>query len=335
MSDEDDEGALREHRSPQTLPADFGDFWRETIAAARAAAWEPRVASVAAGLHAIDVFDVEYSGFGGEPVRAWLRLPRAAARPLPAVIHFNGYGAGRGQAIDDLTWSAAGYAHLVMDTRGQGDGATPDGPFGDSTGYLTRGLRDPADFYYRRVFTDAALLVDAARRLPAVDPQRIALIGNSQGGGIAIAAAQLSDGVSAVLAQSPFLADIPTALASTDRYPYRELIELFARDRGRRDAALRTLRYFDIVNFARRAHVPAWFSCGLADDIVPAATTFAACNEYAAQHEIAVWPFNGHDAGGSLDRVGALDVLRRVFGIAAEPPDPPMIPNPLMIKEEA
>jgi cephalosporin-C deacetylase len=316
------EAALRAYRSTQDLPDDFADFWRDTLAGARRFGTPPSAVPVETPLAAIDVFDVTFPGFGGDPVRGWLRLPRHREGRLPAVVHFTGYGAGRGHAIDDLTWAAAGYAHLVMDTRGQGDGSTPDGPWGDSTGYLTRGLADPAGYYYRRVLTDAARAVDAVRLLPGVDPTRVAVLGNSQGAGIALAAGYLADGVAAVLAQAPFLADLPGALALSAQGPYRELTDLLARDRSRRERALSTLRYFDVVNFARLAHAPAWFSCGLADDITPPETVFAAHNEYAAQHDIAVWPSNGHDAGGSLDRQGALDVLCRVLRVAVGPTNP-------------
>ena len=314
MSREDD---LRAYRSSQVLPGDFADFWRDTLASARAQAWAPRVTPVETDLRTVEVFDLTFAGFDGDPVHAWLRLPRHRAGLVPAVVHFSGYGAGRGDAIDDLTWSAAGYAHIIMDTRGQGDGSTPDGVWGAATGYITRGLERPQDYYYRRVFTDAALLVDAARRLPEVDSERVALIGNSQGGGIALAAGYLAADVVGVLAQAPFLTDLPAALRLSDRYPYRELTELFARDRGRHDVAMATLRYFDVVNFARLARVPAWFSCGLVDDISPAATTFAAHNEYGAAHAIVAWPFNGHEAGGSVDRRRALEVLRGVFNTDA------------------
>jgi len=325
---------LRAYRSTQTLPDDFAGFWRDTLADARrhstASVDGPAATPVATSLRTVEVLDVTFPGFGGDPVRAWLRLPRHRTGLLPVVVHFTGYGAGRGHAIDDLTWASAGYAHLVMDTRGQGDGGTPDGPWDDGTGYLTRGLRDPADYYYRRVFTDAALAVDAARRLPGVDPDRVALIGNSQGAGIALAAGYLATGVSAVLAQAPFLSDVPGALALRAGGPYQELSGLLARDRTRRDSVQATLRYFDVVNFARLARVPAWFSCGLDDDITPPETVFAAHNEYAAPHDIAVWPSNGHDAGGSLDRQGALDVLGRTFSVAGPSHQPGHL-----IKEES
>lgn len=100
-----------------------------------------------------------------------------------------------------------------MDTRGQGSGYsagdTPD-PAGSEPaypGYLTRGILDPATYYYRRVFTDAVLAVDAVRELLGVDGSRVAVAGGSQGGGIALAGAGLRDDLAAVLADVPFLSD--------------------------------------------------------------------------------------------------------------------------------
>jgi cephalosporin-C deacetylase len=65
---------------------------------------------------------------------------------------------------------------------------------------MTRGIRDPRGCYYRRLFTDAVPAVDAARALPAVDPDRIAVQGGSQGAGMALAVAGLRDDVAAVAA---------------------------------------------------------------------------------------------------------------------------------------
>lgn len=77
-----------------------------------------------------------FRGWGGQPVKAWLMLPKARSGPLPAVVQYIGYNGGRGIPYSWLTWSALGYAHLVMDNRGQGGGGkntadTPDiGPDG-------------------------------------------------------------------------------------------------------------------------------------------------------------------------------------------------------------
>jgi cephalosporin-C deacetylase len=81
-------------------------------------------------LVAQETFDVTFNGFGGQPVKGWLILPSQRTGKLPCVVEYIGYGGGRNFAIDWLLWASAGYAHFVMDTRGQGStwsaGDTPD-----------------------------------------------------------------------------------------------------------------------------------------------------------------------------------------------------------------
>ena len=75
---------------------------------------------VDSGLRLVETFDVTFNGYGGQPIKGWLILPRQRAKPLPCVMEYIGYGSGRGNPIDWLLWSNAGYAHFVMDTRGPG-----------------------------------------------------------------------------------------------------------------------------------------------------------------------------------------------------------------------
>ena len=112
-------------------PSDFDAFWNATIEESRLAGWEPRLTPVDSALRSVDVLDVSFAGFGGDPIKAWLLLPTGATESLPAVVEYIGYGGGRGLPSERLAWSSAGYAHLIMDTRGQGStwgagGGTPD-----------------------------------------------------------------------------------------------------------------------------------------------------------------------------------------------------------------
>jgi len=186
---------------------------------------------VESDLRTLEAIDVRFSGYGGQPVRAWLLLPAHRSDPLPTIVEFLGYGGGRGSPLDWLVWASAGYAHFVMDTRGQGSvwlaGDTPDvEPAGSNPqypGFLTRGILDPRTYYYRRVFVDAAMALGAAREHPSVDPARVIVAGTSQGGGIALAAAALDPTVRAALIDVPFLTHFRRALEVTDEAPYSEL----------------------------------------------------------------------------------------------------------------
>ena len=73
---------------------------------------------------------MSFSGFGGQTVHGWLNMPRQRSGTLPCMVEYIGYGGGPGLPRDWLLWSSAGYAHFIIDTRGQGStwskGDTPD-----------------------------------------------------------------------------------------------------------------------------------------------------------------------------------------------------------------
>jgi cephalosporin-C deacetylase len=314
---------LRDYRPERTEPTDFDDFWSATLREARDAGWPARYEPYDAALRTVEVYDVTFAGYAGQPVRGWFLLPRDATGPLPCVVEYIGYGGGRGLPHEWLAFSAAGYANLIMDTRGQGsngsqvgDTADPDPVGGPQTpGFLTRGITDPRHYYYRRVFTDAVRAVDAARAHPRVDPSRVIVTGGSQGGGIAIAAAGLLDGLAAALPNVPFLCHYRRATEITNAMPYGELVSYLKTHRHEVDRVFDTLGYFDGVNFASRASAPALFSVALMDDICPPSTVFAAYNHYpGADKEITVWPYNGHEGGAGFQRTEQLHYLRKLLG---------------------
>ena len=79
---------LRAHRSESTEPEDFDAFWDATLREARAHELAVRFEPVESGLATVEVYDVTFAGFGGHPVKGWLRLPAGAREPLPLVVQF-------------------------------------------------------------------------------------------------------------------------------------------------------------------------------------------------------------------------------------------------------
>lgn len=295
---------LRSYRPDVAEPADFDAFWERTLAESRLVAAAPRLTRVDSPLRGVEVYDVTFSGFAGDEISGWMLVPADAAGPLPTVVEYIGYGGGRGLPHERLPWAVAGYAYLLMDTRGQGGswgtgGATadPHGSGSAASGFMTRGITDPEQYYYRRVFTDAVLAIDAVRSLDQVDAARVSVCGGSQGGGIAIAAAGLSQGLVAAMPEVPFLCHFERAVGLTDRDPYQEIVRYLAVHRSAVDRVFRTLSYFDGVNFARRATAPALFSVALLDTVCPPSTVYAAHNAWGADAEISVYPFNEHEGG--------------------------------------
>ncbi|MEH3089529.1 MAG: acetylxylan esterase [Microbacterium arborescens] len=313
---------LQAYRPTVSEPGDFDDFWSATIAGAREAGGEVEVSPASDLFTAVDVHDVTFPGYAGEPVKAWLILPAHREGPLPAVVEFVGYGGGRGLPSERLAWASAGYATLVMDTRGQGSawgsgGGTPD-PHGSGPafpGFLTRGIDSAETYYYRRVFTDAVRAVDAVRTLPQVDASRVAVTGGSQGGGIALAAAGLSDGLVAVMPDVPFLCHFERAVGMTGQDPYNEVVRYLAVHRGAEERVFETLSYFDGITFARRADAAALFSVALLDPICPPSTVYAAFNAYrGGRKEITVYPHNEHEGGQAYQWQAQARFLAGVLG---------------------
>ena len=309
---------LRTYRPELAEPPDLQSFWASTLEQARsheiAASFVPVPDSL---LRTVDVFDVSFAGYGGDRIAAWLLLPKQRGdAALPAVVQYLGYGGGRGLYHESLDWSAFGYAHLIMDTRGQGStgssgdtgdpGAGLAGPH--APGFLTLGLPKRDAYYYRRVYVDAVRAVEAARSHPDIDGARIAVAGGSQGGGIAIAAAALADDVCAAMPDVPFLSHFRRAVDVAPDDPYGELLRWCRVHVDLAEEAFAALSYYDVAILGRGASAPALFSVGLHDPICPPSTVFAAYNNYgeAAQSpvtkDIRVWPYHQHEGGEGRQR---------------------------------
>ncbi|MFG2500364.1 acetylxylan esterase [Streptomyces sp. NPDC048441] len=300
-------------------PADLDRFWTQVLDGARAVGARPRFTPVDTGLTQVTTYDATVPGHDGQPVRGWLHLPAGASEPLGCVVEFLGYGRGRGLPHEQVLWANAGYAHFIMDTRGQGwstaGGDTLDTATlgGTVPGFLTRGVESPQQHYYRRLFTDGVRCVDAVRTHPAVDPDKIVVTGISQGGGIALAVAALVPGLAGVMPDVPFLCDIRRAARISAAGPYTEIAEYLRLHRDRTDTVFRTLSYVDAALLASRATAPALFSIAMMDDICPPSTCFAAYHRYAGPKDVRVYEFNGHEGGGGRHRREQLTWVRELF----------------------
>jgi cephalosporin-C deacetylase len=312
---------LIRYRPTVAEPDDFDDFWQRTLTEARGHDLDVSCEQVDTPYRTVTVYDVRFRGYAGDRISAWLTTPRDIDGPLPAVVEPVGYGGGRDLPGASLWWASAGYAHLVMDSRGQGagwggGGDTPD-PHGggpSAPGVMTKGVEHPDSYYYRRLMTDAVRAVDAVRSIPTVAVDSVSVQGVSQGGGLALAVAGLVPDLVAVMPDVPFLCHYRRALEVSDRNPYEEIARYLSVRRSTVEQVFTTLSYFDAVNFAKRANAPALFSVALRDETCPPSTVYAAFNHYAADKEMMIYEFNDHEGGLSYQKLAQINWLNSKLG---------------------
>jgi cephalosporin-C deacetylase len=312
---------LESYLPARTEKPDFDKFWENTLNETRKHPLNAIFKPVDFGLTLVETFDVTFNGYGGQPVKGWFVIPKGTTKQIPCVVEYLGYGGGRNFPLDWLLWANAGYAHFLMDTRGQGSawspGDTPDfEPEGSNPyfpGFMTKGVLKPETYYYRRVFTDGVRAVEAVRSHDLVDKKKIAITGGSQGGGITLAVGGLVKDLAAEMPDVPYLCHYRVATEITDKMPYNEISQYCRIHRDKAERVFDTLSYFDGVNFATRSKAPALFSVGLMDDICPPRTIYAAYNHFAGTKQIKVYPYNNHEGGGSYQIVEKVKYLKKIF----------------------
>jgi cephalosporin-C deacetylase len=234
-------------------------------------------------------YRVTLRGLDGVRFRAYLAVPIRGDAPvtsLPAIITAPGYGGfQQGIMLDECQ---RGYIVLQVFPRSQGESETlwkiggPD--------KLTFGISHPRGYYYEGAYADMIRAIDFIASRPEVDPRRIAIMGTSQGGGIALAVASLDPRIQAVVAHVPCLCGMREAAKIPGSLVNRSLT---GADLNRPEA-LDTLDYFDPLYLAPNLHVPTLISDGGKDTVCPATTIRSVFDAIPAKKALAVYPTLPH-----------------------------------------
>jgi cephalosporin-C deacetylase len=201
--------------------------------------------------------NVEVAGYLSVPVQG-----EAKAKPWPVLITASGYS-GNGQGVQ-LSECQRGYIVLQVYPRGQGISANFYTIVSDK---LSTKLNSPEGYYYQGAYADMMRMIDYVVTRPDVDSNRIAIVGTSQAGGIALAIAALDPRIKAVVAHVPFLCNL--RLAGTMPSLAKSLLD---RAGANNAASYNTLDYFDPYVLAHRIRVPLFITAGGKDVLCPVAT---------------------------------------------------------------
>jgi cephalosporin-C deacetylase len=299
----------------QTAAEDLEPFWDETLSRFSDKPLNAVREKTGTPLTYMDVYKVKYEGFDDTPISGWYVLPRFAANggKLPCVVLFHGYAGSKGYPEDYSAYVLMGMAVFAVDIRGQGGetGNLMDQPFGVSKGWITQGILDKDTCYYKAIAVDALKALEWAAQQEEIDPARVCVRGASQGGGLALLAAALSDKPAIAVADIPNMCQMDFGILNSTG-SLTEAAAFVERHPEHLDTVLRTLSYFDNVNLAHRIRIPVLVSCGLKDTVTMPETIYAAYNRITAPKEMCVYPFTGHHVPPYQNRK-ALDFIASHF----------------------
>ena len=291
---------LREYKPPLYQPGDFDAYWNTTIDKALRQPINAELIPYALPAAGVECFAVRFDGFtdGGSPGRiaGWYLRPARVGK-FPAVVHYHGYS-GRGpRPLDMLALASQGICCLSMDCRGQNGQSTDTSPGdgGNHMGWMTKGIRDPRQYYFRFVYADAVRALELVARRDEVDESRIAVTGGSQGGALSLAASALSDRPILSLPDIPFLCDFRRAIQITPAGPYPEIINFLKQFPTLQEQVIETLSYIDNLNLAPRIRCRTIISNSLWDDVCPPSTIFAVFHHITAPKEMTIYPYHKHE----------------------------------------
>lgn len=283
------------------MPADFHEFWERSKE--EAAAFPLRYTKERAEKYCTDKIDCYLVKLQlnkqGQSIYGYLFMPKDA-RPgsCPAVLVPPGAGIKTiKEPLRHKYYAEQGCIRFEFEIHGLHPNL-PEERFreissafnGRSNGYLTNGLDNRDNYYMKRVYLACVRAADLLASLPEWDDRNMIAQGGSQGGALALIATALDPRITACVANHPALSDMARfKLGEGDGYPHFSKIPgMDTPDK------LRTMAYYDVVNFARLIRVPVYMTWGYNDDTCPPTTSYAVYNVLSCPKEALLTPVNEH-----------------------------------------
>jgi len=299
-------------------PKDFDTFWKEALAKLDQIVPQPKwtlektlrgpeidaynQASAAlpgnydpagAKVDAVEVYRVTFQGYGGRPVEGWYTKP-VGDGPFPTLLVLP--GAGNNARPAPVEHARHGYAALDIQVHGNPVDAPSYSPLPDD------GSKEPSERLHYRLYLNALQGARVARLLPGADPDRLAVLGGSQGGRMSVVVAALDPSIKA-------------AIPAITHYAYRPWGKWVGRmNRAQesggagfgKESAIndgnQSDAYLDVLNFAPRVRCPVLMNAGLIDPISSPTGVYAVYQKLAGPKEIVALPNTGHDWSPAFDR---------------------------------
>jgi len=160
---------------------------------------------------------------------------------------------------------------------------------GELKNYCYHGVESRHDFYFRGMYLRLIRTLDFLVSQPEWDGKRILVIGESQGGGQALAAAGLDKRVTAAVATVPAMCDWGGTLVGRKGGwpdPFHSEYD--------KEKMLETLPYFDAVHLLKDCRATLVTEIGFIDTTCPSSSIYAAINQAKGKKVTYGVPYRGH-----------------------------------------
>ncbi|WP_114781408.1 acetylxylan esterase [Botryobacter ruber] len=277
------------------LPNDFVTFWDAAKAEAAKVPMDAEITPLPEySTTTVDVFLVNLQNYKkGQRLYGYLCKPKA---PGKYPVLFAPPGAGVKATTPYTGFAEQGFISFSIEIHGINPMLDKDtyknisNAFGD---YMYIRLDDRDNYYYKSVYLGCVRSVDFLTSLPEFDGKNVLVTGGSQGGALAMVTAALDKRVTALAAFYPALSDMTGYLhGRAGGWPH--LLSPRNQPITNKPDKLRTISYYDVVNFARQIKAPGFYSWGYNDNTCPPTSVYAAVNSVTAPKTIAITPISGH-----------------------------------------
>lgn len=282
-------------------PKNLKKYWDQEKAALKALRMDVKSTKIDANETGLVCFNTEINCIGPKPARGYFAKPEnAKAKSLPIVLLVHAAGVKgswcRSEIANATNYAKKGAICFDLNAHGMLNGQ-PDEYYnnleaGELKEYYIRGLENRNDIYFRGMYLRLIRTLDYLTQQPEWDGKRIVVIGESQGGGQALAAAGLDPRVSLAVAIVPAMCDWGGTLVNRKGgWP-----QPFERP-GNKENMMKVLPYFDAAHLLKFSKATILVEIGLVDNTCPATSIYAAINQakgkkliYPVTYREHTWP---------------------------------------------
>jgi len=281
-------------------PQDFDMYWKGEKKTLRKLKMVVEMEPLEGVEEGYECFDTEISCTGPKPARGYFAKPAEAEdNSLPIVLLVHAAGV-KGEWCQSKPWSALRYAKmgrgaLCFDLNAHGMlNGMPQSYYdsleaGELSRYFYQGADNREDFYFRGMYLRLQRTLDFLAKQPEWDGRRIIVIGESQGGGQALAAAGLDKRVTAAVATVPAMCDWGGPLAGR-KGGWPDPVNAMERSQE----VIETVEYFDVAHLLKNSRATLFVEIGLIDRTCPSSSVYAAVNQSKGKKIICAVPYRGH-----------------------------------------